>query len=212
MRALGTNNVDNAARVCHAPSTVALKATLGVAATTCSYRDLIGTSVVTFVGSNPAKNQPVLMKYLYHAKKAGTTVVFVNPYLEPGMDAYWVPSDVESALFGTKIADVFIQVAPGGDRAFLRGALKALVEGGMVDRAFVERATSGFAALERDVGRCRGAASSARAACRRGRSRRTPADRQGRQRRVRVGHGPNAPRRAARRTCARSSSWRWRAG
>ena len=151
MRALGTNNVDNAARVCHAPSTVALKAALGVAATTCSYRDLIGTSVVTFVGSNPAKNQPVLMKYLYHAKKAGTTVVFVNPYLEPGMDAYWVPSDVESALFGTKIADVFIQVAPGGDRAFLRGALKALVEGGMVDRSFVARATTGFDALERDV-------------------------------------------------------------
>ena len=151
MRAFGTNNVDNAARVCHAPSTVALKAALGVAATTCSYRDLIGTSVVTFVGSNPAKNQPVLMKYLYHAKKAGTKVVFVNPYLEPGMDAYWVPSDVESALFGTKIADVFIQVAAGGDRAFLRGALKALVEGGMVDRAFVERSTSGFPALERDV-------------------------------------------------------------
>ena len=147
MRALGTNNVDNAARVCHAPSTVALKAALGVAATTCSYRDLIGTAVITFIGSNPAKNQPVLMKYLYHAKKAGTQVVFVNPYLEPGMDAYWVPSDVESALFGTKVADVFIQVAPGGDRAFLRGALKSLIEQRLVDRAFIDRTTSGFDAL-----------------------------------------------------------------
>jgi len=35
-RAIGTNNVDNAARVCHAPSTTALKAAIGVAATTCS--------------------------------------------------------------------------------------------------------------------------------------------------------------------------------
>ena len=33
-RAIGTNNIDNAARVCHAPSTTALKATIGVAATT----------------------------------------------------------------------------------------------------------------------------------------------------------------------------------
>jgi molybdopterin-dependent oxidoreductase alpha subunit len=151
MRALGTNNVDNAARVCHAPSTVALKGSLGVGATTCSYRDLIGTDVITFVGSNPAKNQPVLMKYLYHAKKAGTRVVMVNPYLEPGMDAYWVPSDIESALFGTKVADDYVQVAPGGDRAFLRGALKALIEADLVDGAFVGRATSNWEALEADL-------------------------------------------------------------
>ncbi len=152
MRALGTNNIDNAARVCHAPATVALKRALGVGATTCSYRDLIGTGVITFVGSNPAKNQPVLMKYLYHAKKAGTKVVFVNPYPEPGMDAYWVPSDLESALFGTKVADMFIQVRPGGDRAFLRGALKALIEQRMLNRAFIDAATTGFdAVLAADV-------------------------------------------------------------
>jgi Molybdopterin oxidoreductase len=42
VRALGTNNIDNAARVCHSPSTFALKAAVGAAATTCSYSDLIG--------------------------------------------------------------------------------------------------------------------------------------------------------------------------
>jgi hypothetical protein len=40
-RFLGTNNIDNAARICHAPSTGALKRSLGVAATTCSYTDVI---------------------------------------------------------------------------------------------------------------------------------------------------------------------------
>jgi len=35
-RALGTNNVDNDARLCHAASTTAMKRTLGVAAATCS--------------------------------------------------------------------------------------------------------------------------------------------------------------------------------
>lgn len=151
MRAIGTNNVDNAARVCHAPSTVALKRALGVSATTCSYADPIGSEVVTFIGSNPAKNQPVLMKYLYHAKKAGTRIAVVNPYLEPGMDAYWVPSDAESALFGTKIADLFIQLAPGGDRAFLRGTLKALVAAGGVDERFIADHTHGFDALRDDL-------------------------------------------------------------
>lgn len=147
MRALGTNNVDNAARVCHSPSTVALKAGLGVGATTCSYTDLIGTDLVTFIGSNVAKNQPVMMKYLYHAKKAGTRVATINPYREPGMDAYWVPSDAESALFGTKITDRFFQVGPGGDRAFLYGAIKHLIERDAVDHGFLDRHTRGFPEL-----------------------------------------------------------------
>jgi len=78
-RAIGTNNIDNAARICHSPSTFALKAALGVAATTCSYSDLIGTDLVVFFGSNVANNQPVMMKYLYYARKAGTKVAVVNP-------------------------------------------------------------------------------------------------------------------------------------
>ncbi|MEZ4606829.1 MAG: molybdopterin-dependent oxidoreductase, partial [Deinococcales bacterium] len=137
VRAMGMNNLDNAARLCHSPSTFALKAGLGVGATTCSYSDFIGTDVVTFIGSNPAKNQPLIMKYLYHAKKAGTKVVMVNPYFEPGMDAYWVPSDLESAMFGTKITDHFFQIAVGGDIAFLHGTLKSMIENQWLDETFI---------------------------------------------------------------------------
>ncbi len=38
-RALGTNHVDNSARLCHAASTAAMKATIGHDASTCSYAD-----------------------------------------------------------------------------------------------------------------------------------------------------------------------------
>ncbi len=144
VRALGSNNLDNAARICHSPSTFALKAALGVAATTCSYSDLIGTDLVSFIGSNVANNQPVMMKYLYHAKKAGTKVVTIGPYREPGMEAYWVPSDLESALFGTRVSDRFFQVKPGGDRAFLYGALKVMLEQSYLDMRFIEAHTAGF--------------------------------------------------------------------
>ena len=71
MRFLGTNNVDNAARVCHAPSTTALKRAIGVAATTCSYTDVIGSDLIVIFGSNVANGQPVFMKYLYYARKRG---------------------------------------------------------------------------------------------------------------------------------------------
>ncbi|GBD28664.1 putative oxidoreductase [bacterium HR31] len=144
VRAIGTNNMDNAARICHSPSTYALRAALGVAATTCSYRDLIGTDLVVFFGSNVANNQPVMMKYLYYARKAGTRVAVVNPYREPAMERYFVPSDLESALFGTKITDRFFQVRPGGDVAFLVGAAKHMLREGWVDRGFVEAHTAGF--------------------------------------------------------------------
>jgi len=144
VRAIGTNNIDNSARICHSPSTFGLKPTLGVAATTCSYSDLIGTDLVTFLGSNVANNQPVMMKYLYHAKKAGTRVVLINPYPEPGMLRYWVPSDLESALFGTKITDYFFAVRPGGDIAFLYGTIKAMITKGLVDDNFIREHTVGF--------------------------------------------------------------------
>jgi anaerobic selenocysteine-containing dehydrogenase len=45
-RFLGTNNIDNSARLCHSPSTAALKDTIGVGATTCSYRDLYSTDLI----------------------------------------------------------------------------------------------------------------------------------------------------------------------
>ncbi|MDE5093604.1 MAG: molybdopterin-dependent oxidoreductase, partial [Trichodesmium sp. St11_bin5] len=84
-RAIGTNNIDNAARICHSPSTGALKTTIGAAATTCSYKDWIGTDLLVFIGSNVANNQPVTVKYLHWAKKAGTKIVVINTYREPGM-------------------------------------------------------------------------------------------------------------------------------
>jgi molybdopterin-dependent oxidoreductase alpha subunit len=143
VRALGTNSVDNAARICHSPSSVALKQTVGIGATSCSYGDWIGTDLLVFIGANPANNQPVTTKYMYYAKKAGTKIVTVNTYREPGMERYWVPSVVESALFGTKIADETFLINTGGDVAFLNGALKHIVECGLVDQSFIDAHTSG---------------------------------------------------------------------
>ena len=147
VRAIGTNSIDNAARVCHSPSTFGLKQALGVAATTCSYRDWIGSDLVVFIGSNVAANQPVAMKYLYHAKKAGTKVAVINSFREPGMERYWVPSNAESALFGTKIADRFFLVDVGGDVGFLNGTLKHMIENGWFDARFIEGHTASFEEL-----------------------------------------------------------------
>jgi len=150
-RFLGTNNVDNAARLCHSPSGAAMKKTLGVAASTCSYKDWYGTDLVIFFGSNPANDQPVSTKYLHEAKELGTKVVLVNPLLEPGMKKYWVPSSAKSALFGTEIADWWFPVAQGGDIAFLTGVLKILFAEGWIDREFIAAHTAGIEELRAKV-------------------------------------------------------------
>lgn len=153
-RFLGTNHVDNAARLCHAPSTGAMKHALGYSASTCSYRDWYGTDLIVFFGSNPANDQPVTMKYLHEARARGTRVAMVNPFLEPGMVRYWVPSTPASAVFGTPISDWWFPVAQGGDIAFLQGVLRVLIEREWYDRAFVEAHTTGWEALRASILAC----------------------------------------------------------
>ena len=147
-RFVGTNHIDTSARICHAPSTAALNETVGCAATTCSYSDWVGTDLLVLVGTNIANNQPVTTKYLYYAKKAGTKVFVVNPYVEPGLERFWIPSVTESALFGTRLADDFFQIHAGGDIAFFYGVLKHIIENGWTDRAFVSRRTTGWEEVE----------------------------------------------------------------
>ncbi len=151
VRAIGTNSIDSSARLCHSPSTFGLKEALGVAATTCSYSDWIGTDLIVFLGSNVANNQPVTMKYLHLAKKAGTKVAVVNPYREPGMERYWVPSTVESALFGTRVDDRFFQINIGGDVPFLCGVLKQVLERGWLDEEFTSTHTVGLDELRAEL-------------------------------------------------------------
>jgi molybdopterin-dependent oxidoreductase alpha subunit len=150
-RFLGTNNVDNSARICHSPSTVALKQMLGVPASTCSYQDWLGADLLVFIGSDTPNNQPVTTKYMYYAKKHGTKIVVINPYREPGLERYWVPSVFESAMFGTKLADAFFQIHIGGDIAFLNGVVKTLVERDWIDAQFIRDHGAGFEELKQTL-------------------------------------------------------------
>jgi len=143
-RRLGSPHVDNAARLCHSPSTAGMKKTMGVAASTCSYRDWYDADVIVFFGSNPANDQPVALKYLYEAKKRGAKVFVVNTYDEPGMKRYWIPSNFDSAVLGTEIADRFFRVTSGGDMAFVQAVQQILIGRRAVDKEFIRERTEGW--------------------------------------------------------------------
>ena len=148
-RVIGTNHVDNSARLCHAASTAAMKSTLGYGASTCSYTDWLDADLLVFFGANTPNNQPVTTKYLHKAVSRGAQIAVVNTFREPGLARYWVPSIAASAMFGTRLTDHWFDVHTGGDLAFLIGVFKALLameqQGEQsIDRAFVREQTSGF--------------------------------------------------------------------
>ncbi|WP_299088460.1 FdhF/YdeP family oxidoreductase [uncultured Metabacillus sp.] len=156
-RFLGTNNIDNASRICHSPSKTALKRSIGVGASTANYQDWFGTDVLIFWGSIASNSSPVSTKYMLEAKKRGTKIIVINPYKEPAMEQYWIPSNMESALFGTKIADDFYQVNIGGDIAFMYGIMKHWFEmeeaeyGSAINHQFVQEHVNGYEELKAKV-------------------------------------------------------------
>ncbi|BCB02480.1 FdhF/YdeP family oxidoreductase [Bacillus sp. KH172YL63] len=156
-RFLGTNNIDNASRICHSPSKTALKRSVGVGASTSNYLDWIGTDVILVWGSVASNASPVSTKYMLEAKKKGTKIIVINPYKEPAMDKYWIPSNAESAIFGTKLADDWYQVNIGGDIAFMHGIMKHWFEmeennhGSAINHQFVSEHVNNYEELKNTV-------------------------------------------------------------
>ncbi len=149
----GTPHVDTCARLCHAASSVGLKQTLGFAAPTLSLKDWLEAELIVIIGSNLPNNQPVSTKYLREARRCGARIVVVNPFREPALERYWIPSVPSSALFGTKLMDELFQVRPGGDIAFMSGVLKALDEAGGFDERFLAEHTRGAPELRESLRR-----------------------------------------------------------
>lgn len=146
-RISGTPHVDSCARLCHAASGVGLKQTIGYGAPTISLTDIVGADLVFIIGSNLPNNQPVSTKYLRAARKRGARIVVLNPFREPALERYWIPSVPSSALFGTRLMDEYYAVRPGGDIALLSGIAKALDASNSFDEAFIARHTTGFPAF-----------------------------------------------------------------
>ncbi|MBM4364268.1 MAG: molybdopterin-dependent oxidoreductase, partial [Deltaproteobacteria bacterium] len=125
------------------------------AAPTISLSDLVGADLIFVIGSNLPNNQPVSTKYLRAARKAGSRVVVVNPFREPAMERYFIPSIPSSALFGSRLMDEYVPVRPGGDIALLSGVLKALDERRGWDEQFVREHTTGSEELRAHLRRQR---------------------------------------------------------
>jgi len=150
----GTNNVNNCSYYCHQASGVGLTTVTGSGTATVVLDDLedLGKGDVFFlIGANPASNHPRLMTTLSRLKRGGGKVVVVNPLREAGLVRFRVPSKLRSLLFGTTIADQYVQPHIGGDIAFLSGVAKHVIEAGGVDHDFITHHTEGWEAFRSHI-------------------------------------------------------------
>ena len=131
-RLLGTNNVDNCARLCHSSTVAAMQDRLGAGAMTNTLSDLGEADAFLVTGANPAEQHPVAFRsYLLPAIQDGTTLIHLDP----------------RANDTTAAADIHLPVRPGHDIPLLNGMAAVLVEEGLVDEAFLDRRTEGYAAF-----------------------------------------------------------------
>jgi len=150
-RLFGTNYVNNCSYYCHQASGVGLTGTIGTGTATVTLEDVENTDLFFLIGGNPASNHPRLMRTLMNIRRKGGQIIVINPVKEVGLVNFSVPSDVWSLLFGSKIADLYIQPHIGGDIALLTGVAKIVLERNGVERSFIAEATEGFDEFARHV-------------------------------------------------------------
>ncbi len=150
-RLYGTNNVHNCSFYCHQASGVALAGVTGSGTATVVLEDVGRCDLLFLIGANPASNHPRLMRTIVEHSRRGGKVIVVNPLREIGLVRFKVPSDVRSLLFGSTIADVYVQPHIGGDIAFLCAVAKSVIEQGAADEEFVMNHTDGWEEYRRSV-------------------------------------------------------------
>ncbi len=159
VRQFGTNNLPDCSNMCHESSGSALSETIGIGKGTVTLGDFGEAQAIFIIGHNPGTNHPRMMTTLQEAKRNGATIVSINPLVETGLVRFKHPQEVSGVIGrGTAISDHYLRVQINGDVALLQGIGKALLErearapGTVVDRAFVDRYTSGIDAYAAAVG------------------------------------------------------------
>ncbi|MCC7460907.1 MAG: formate dehydrogenase subunit alpha [Gammaproteobacteria bacterium] len=123
--ALGTNNVDTCARVCHSPTGFGLKSTLGESAGTQNFDSAMSADVILVMGANPTEAHPVFASTLKRRVRAGAKLIVIDPRAIPM---------VRSARVA---ADYHLQVRPGTNVAILNALAHVVVTEGLERSGYI---------------------------------------------------------------------------
>jgi len=124
----GTNNVDNCARVCHAPSVTGLAACFGSGAATNSFDQIEDANVLFVIGSNTTEAHPIVSLKMIRAVSKGAKIIVADP------------RKIELVDF----ASIWLNLKPGTNIALLNGMMNVILKEGLQNQDFIASRTEGF--------------------------------------------------------------------
>ena len=127
--AVGTNNVDHCARLCHASTVAGLAAAFGSGAMTNSIAELEHAKCILVTGSNTTETHPVIATLIRKAvHQHGAKLIVVDP----------------RRIDLVKDATLWLRQRNGTDVAWMNGMMNVILSEGLQDEAFINERTEGF--------------------------------------------------------------------
>ncbi|WSR67719.1 molybdopterin-dependent oxidoreductase [Streptomyces sp. NBC_01197] len=132
---MATNNVDSCNRTCHAPSVAGLSAAFGSGGGTSSYGEVEHTDLILMWGSNARFAHPIFFHHVLKGIRNGARMYAVDP--RRTSTAEW--------------AESWLGLNVGTDIPLAHAVGREIIHAGLHNRAFIERATTGFDAYAAEV-------------------------------------------------------------
>jgi formate dehydrogenase alpha subunit len=130
--AIGTNNIDNCSRVCHSPTSFALRKSLGLSGATGSFNDIDIADAAIIIGANPTEGHPVVGARIKQATLRGLKLVTIDP------------RRIELADYGV----LHLAPRPGTNAAVMLGLAHVAARDGLIDPGFIDTRTTGYDEVE----------------------------------------------------------------
>jgi len=134
--AIGTNNVDHCARLCHASTVAGLARAFGSGAMTNSIEEIKNAECIFVIGSNTSEAHPVIALYIKEAAVRGGAKLIVAD-----------PRDIELV----RIAFLHLQQQPGTDVALINAMMNVIISENLYDKDFINKRTENFEAVAEAV-------------------------------------------------------------
>ena len=133
--AVGTNNIDCCARICHSPTAWGMQQTFGTGAATNSTEDIYHADLFLVIGANPTNAHPVTGAKIKQQVMKGKKLIVLDP----------VTTEV------AKLADYHIKLRPGTNVAVLNMMLHFILKYKMYDKKFIDNRTEGFETFVEEI-------------------------------------------------------------
>ena len=125
--ALGNNNVDTCARVCHSPTGYGLKQTLGESAGTQNFDSVMHSDVIMIIGANPTDGHPVFASQMKRRLREGAKLIIIDPR---AIDLVDNSPHIK--------ADYHLKLKPGSNVAIVNALAHVIVTEKLMDDSFIK--------------------------------------------------------------------------